>query len=100
MHPILSSVRRFTLYLAVWIPIIGLLALATRESLAVLAPAGAIYAFVCLTPWYICRTRPLQLSKSTEVVVAHLAASVAGGGLLAGTALAAALVFQKPGVGG
>src|SRR2546426_883332 len=96
MHPILSSVRRLTVYLAVWVPIIGLLALAARESLAVLAPAGAIYAFLCLTPWYICRSRPLQLSNATELTITHLAAAVAGGGLLAGSALAAAAVFQKP----
>ena len=39
MHPILSSVKRLIVYLAVWVPIVGLLALATRESLAVIAPA-------------------------------------------------------------
>jgi hypothetical protein len=95
MHPILSSGRRLTVYLALWIPILGLLALATRESLAVLWPACAIYAFLCLTPWYIGRSRPLQLSNATQLAVTHLAAAVVGGGLLAGSALAAAEVFQK-----
>lgn len=96
MHPILSSARRVTMYLAVWVPIAGLLAVATRESLAVLAPACLIYAFVSLTPWYICRSRPLQLSKAAELAATHLAAALASGGLLTIATLAAGAVLQKP----
>jgi two-component system, LytTR family, sensor histidine kinase AlgZ len=96
MHPVLSSVRRLTVYLALWVPIIGLLANSTQESFAVLTPAGAVYAFVCLTPWYICRVRPLQLSNATGLAATHLAATVIGGGLLAASALAAAAALQRP----
>src|ERR1051326_2837942 len=96
MHPILSSGRRLSIYLAVWVPILGLLALATRESLAVLTPAGAIYAFLCLTPWYICRSKPLQLSNGTELSATHLAAALVGGGLLTASTYVAGAVFQRP----
>ena len=60
MHPILASRGRFRIYLLVWSQILPLLALVTGlwaagpwlAAIAVLAPACAVYAFICLSPWY------------------------------------------------
>ena len=74
MHPILASRRRLLLYLLAWIPILALLAFVTRaatsvtwrDAIAVLAPACLVYAFVCLSPWYICRARPLRPANAVS----------------------------------
>src|SRR5471032_1620389 len=70
MHPILAA-RRLPLYLAAWTPILALLVYVTWmaggvtwwSAAAVLTPACLVYAFACLSPWYIGRTRPLRLSN-------------------------------------
>ena len=105
MHPILASGRRVLLYLLAWVPILALLCLVTwasgaavswGDTAAVLAPACAVYAFACLSPWYIARVRPLRLSDATGLVTTYAGASVAGGLLLVGSARLAAAVMDKP----
>jgi two-component sensor histidine kinase len=96
MHPILSSGKRLLLYLASWAPILGLLALVTGESIAVLAPAGLLYAFLCLTPWYVCRARPLHPSKAFSIALTHGVSALAGGGFLLGALVVAAAAIDKP----
>src|SRR5262245_37655950 len=100
MHPILASGGRFRIYLFVWSQILPLLALVIWAvgrgpwfaAIAVLAPACAVYAFVCLSPWYICLSRPLSVSSAPALAVTHLAAATAGGLLLSGFTIATALV--------
>lgn len=105
MHPILASRRRLILYLVAWIPILGLLCLVTwasggpwswLDAAAVLAPACAVYAFACLSPWYIARVQPLRLSNLTSLVTTYTGSSLAGGGLLVGVARLAAAALEKP----
>src|ERR1700761_6656096 len=68
MHPILASGRRLALYSAVWVVIAALMAYALwdtagvvwRDSLRGLVPAFLLEAFLCLTPWYLCRVRPMR----------------------------------------
>ena len=105
MHPILASGRRLALYLSAWIPILALLCLVTRtpggqiswnDAAAVLAPACAVYAFACLSPWYIARVKPLRMSDLTALVTTYTGAGLAGGLLLAGSAWAAAAALDKP----
>ncbi len=105
MHPILASRRRLLLYLLAWVPILTLLCLVTGASggtwswmgaAAVLAPACAVYAFACLSPWYIARVQPLRLSNFTGLVTTYTGASLAGGLLLAGIARLAASAMDKP----
>lgn len=87
MHPILASPRRLFLYLLVWTPILALLAYVEwasgakswLEAAGHLAPACLVYAFVCLSPWYICRAQPLRLSSLPGLVLTWSGASVAGG---------------------
>jgi two-component system sensor histidine kinase AlgZ len=92
MHPILAA-RRLLLYLAAWTPILALLVYVTWMAggiawwgaAAVLTPACLVYAFACLSPWYIGRTRPLRLSNLSGLLFTWGTASVAGSLVLVGS---------------
>jgi hypothetical protein len=67
MHPILGRVARLASYLAVWTVAAVLVAGAlTRldltwvEALVFLVPLFLVYAFACLSAWYVCRAFPLR----------------------------------------
>ncbi|HEV3200624.1 MAG TPA: histidine kinase [Bryobacteraceae bacterium] len=105
MHPILASRRRLALYLAAWIPVLGLLVYvsaagggAPMDAVAVFGPACVAFAFVCLSPWQICRIRPLRLSQLPELLVTFVAAGAAGSLVLVGTAAAMAYALSRPAV--
>ena len=103
MHPILASRRRLLLYLLAWAPLAALLSLVAwasgsgswADAAAVLAPACLLYAFVCLSPWYVCRARPLHLSKVAGLALTHAAASAAASLVLVGSALFTARALSK-----
>jgi len=66
MHPIFDR-KWFATYLAVWVffgaMLAGLLRTETltwREALIIAEPLCIVYAFVCLTPWYMCRQLPTR----------------------------------------
>ena len=65
MHPILSHPRRLALYVAAWLPVGALLALALGrqlswvDALAYFLPLSTAYAFITLSTWYVCRAFPL-----------------------------------------
>ena len=77
MHPILADPRRLALYLAAWIPLVLLLAgvLASTgdftwvQASELILPLAAIYAFVCLSAWYLCRFLPLRTSALFSLLV-------------------------------
>jgi hypothetical protein len=101
MHPILASARRLILYLLAWVPVGALLApiaggATWADASAVLAPACLVFAFVCLSPWYICRARPLRLSALPGLVLLHAGAATVVGGVLPGVAWLAARALDKP----
>lgn len=103
MHPVLAARLRFALYLAAWAPFVALMAYAVRtpgaswmQTAAVLLPAAFLFAFACLSPWYICRVQPLQLAKMTRLMVTWTSAPVFAGGLLAASAYLAARIFDRP----
>ena len=67
MHPILGRLGRLASYLAVWTVAAVLMAgaltrldLAWAEALAFLVPLFVVYAFACLSAWYVCRAFPLR----------------------------------------
>ena len=71
MHPILGRIDRLAAYLAVWLGADVLLAgLYTRfglgwiEALALLSPLFLVYAFVCLSAWYVSRATPLTSTQA------------------------------------
>jgi hypothetical protein len=93
MHPILAARARFILYLAAWVPLVALMAYVSRPSggswllaAVALVPACLVFAFDCLSPWYLCRVLPLQLSNLTRIVTTWAAAAAGGGALLAALA--------------
>ena len=106
MHPIISKKAYFAAYLVVWM----LLAVAVgavlrmpgilgwREGLLLDAPLGLFYAFVCLTPWYACRSLPLRSTNPAKLVLNHLGAAVVASAIWVGLArLIAQALGLKPG---
>ncbi len=86
MHPVLSSGRRLALYILAWqLPTalvtylvvvsaqIGLL-----EAIALCLPLCALYAIVCLSPWYMCRVLPVRLTPAWKLLTNHLIAAAVG----------------------
>jgi hypothetical protein len=104
MHPILASRRRLLAYLLAWIPILALLVwvawasggVSWRDAAAVLTPACLVYAFACLSPWYICQTRPLRLSALSYLLPTWGAAAVVVSLLLLASARLAAYLLERP----
>ncbi|MGA2146696.1 MAG: histidine kinase [Bryobacteraceae bacterium] len=98
MHPILVSRRRLLAYLAAWVPLAALLVWLNRsaggadwrQGAAAIVPACFLYAFACLSSWYLCRIRPLALAAFFPLAVNFAAVAAAGGLLLAGAGLFAA----------
>ena len=95
MHPILGRIDRLAAYLVVWLGS-GVLAasLFTRfglgwtEALALLAPLFLVYAFVCLSAWYVSRAMPLTTSSVPQVLVSSVLAAAIASGLWLGLARA------------
>lgn len=89
MHPIFCSKTRFAAYMLVWVLIGGLLTSLLRmpgtltlgESAELAAPLCLLYAFFCLTPWYMCRHLPLVTTNPLKVIVQHLAAALLACGI-------------------
>ena len=102
MHPLLAR-GRLALYLAAWVPLLALLAYLSRAGGAgwaataeALAPACLVFSFVCLSPWYICRVQPLHLAEVTRLTATWAPSALTAGGLLSGTAWAAARLMGLP----
>jgi two-component system, LytTR family, sensor histidine kinase AlgZ len=100
MHPILASRGRILLYLAGWIPVLALLVYlmwasggaSWAQTTAVLTPACFLFAFACLSPWPICRVRPLSLASAPMLAATWAAAASAASATFAGAAWALARV--------
>lgn len=83
MHPILAHKTKLGLYLATWLVLAGLLALLAtlggnlnwQEALALLLPMMSVYAFVCLSTWYLCRVFTLERSGIAQLLGIHLFAA-------------------------
>lgn len=84
MHPLLARGERLALYLAVWIAAGALLtallarqgALGTGAAAVVAFPLAALYAFICLSGWYVARSTPLATSGAMRIVGTALGASL------------------------
>jgi hypothetical protein len=106
MHPILAKYTRLTVYLLAWVPIAGMLVyllglsghLTYGEAAAIVIPLAGFDAFICLSPWYLCRTLPPRASGAFKLLFNLLGAALASGLLLviAGKGLALVLVRWWP----
>ncbi len=107
MHPILADARRLGLYLIAWIPIamllMGLLAATGQftwlQAAEFVLPLAFLYAFMCLSAWYLCRFVPTGERGIWYLLIAmNPAAGVASliwaGGIAWG--LAGATGLEKP----
>ena len=89
MHPIFCKKTRLAAYMLVWVLIGGLLTsllrmpgtLTLTESAELAAPLCLLYAFFCLTPWYMCRHLPLVTTNPFKLTVQHLAAALLACGI-------------------
>ena len=91
MHPILGRIDRLALYLGVWLTVCVLVAgvftrfgLGWTEALALLVPLFLVYAFVCLSAWYVSRATPLTTSGALHVLISSVLAAAFASGLWLG----------------
>jgi hypothetical protein len=84
MHPILARGSRLALYLGAWTLVGVLLAallagpggLTAARSLVVSIPLALVYAFFCLSAWYVARSTPLGPTGGVRLIATALTASV------------------------
>jgi hypothetical protein len=82
MHPILGDRRSLLIYLLLWQLIGLLLTIGLRgdgtwtTSAAFFLPLGLVYAFVCLSAWYLCRAFPLEPQARVNIIVAQVVAAI------------------------
>ncbi|MBE0558474.1 MAG: histidine kinase [Proteobacteria bacterium] len=98
MHPILARRERLLAYLLAWIPLAAIQAylmalpgsLSLGEAAALAAPLSLVYAFLCLSSFYACRSAPLTRARTASVLGVHLVGAVIAAALLtlAGSTLA------------
>src|ERR1700683_5441200 len=102
MHPILASARAAAIYFGAWAAIAALLTyvmwdaagFAWQDAARGFVPACLLDAFLCLTPWYICRVRPMRhIDRALPPALA--AAVVAGLGFTVTARLAAPLLAPQ-----
>jgi histidine kinase len=83
MHPILARSSRLALYLGAWTLVGMLLAallagpggLSATRSLVVAIPLALVYAFFCLSAWYVARSTPLGPTGGVRLIATALTAS-------------------------
>jgi two-component system, LytTR family, sensor histidine kinase AlgZ len=88
MHPIFRNARYLASYVSGWL-IIGVLlaAVLTRlglgwmEALALMVPLCFLYAFVCLSAWYVSRATPLRAGAILRVLASSGLAAVVSAAL-------------------
>src|SRR5271156_4702103 len=84
MHPIFEKKTWLAGYLTAWmvlgVMLAGLVHISgsgtRRDALVVTEPLVEFYAFVCLTPWYMCRQMPLGSTNGFKLFANHLGAAV------------------------
>ncbi|MCM3877856.1 MAG: histidine kinase [Thermoanaerobaculia bacterium] len=98
MHPFFTQPGRLGVYLLGWIPLTAILGgllmlaggLSLLEAAALAAPLGLLYAFLCLSSWYLCRAFPVDSARLLATASALAVASLVAASLwlLSGTTLA------------
>jgi len=102
MHPLLASSRRLLAYLLAWGPMVALLAWLAPETpgaawagfAGVLVPVCVLYAFVCLSPWPICRAWPLRTDHLEGLIATWIGAAMTAGLILMGAAYLAEYLLR------
>ena len=84
MHPLLSPVNRFGLYLLAWAPLTALLiylmagpgGMGWLDATLLMVPLCLVYEFVCLSPWYSCKAAPLDTTPVKRLFLTHTLAAL------------------------
>jgi two-component system, LytTR family, sensor histidine kinase AlgZ len=105
MHPLLESSRRLRLYLTAWVPVLALLVyvmwasggITLTDAAVVLTPSCLVYAFACLSPWYICGNLPLGADRWQSLAMTFGMASTACSLVLVGGAWLTASAIAETG---
>jgi two-component system sensor histidine kinase AlgZ len=90
MHPLFQSRNTLLAYFCAWIPLGAMLGVVLsgaghldwRITLAIVAPVTLLLAFVCLTPWYLCRSLPLRGTSPLKLLLSHWIAGMFASGLV------------------
>jgi len=93
MHPLLTR-NRFGLYLLAWVPLAAILVFLTtsggrlswQESALVVIPLCLLYAFICLSAWYTCKSAPIRAETTLRLFVGHILAAALVSSLWVGLA--------------
>jgi two-component system sensor histidine kinase AlgZ len=94
VHPILENRERLTFYLIAWLPIAAILTVILKrdpsswiEAVLVAVPMSFLYAFMCLSAWYVCLAAPMRgqsLARSMGTLAAGSALASSVWALLGG----------------
>jgi len=101
VHPILARRERLLAYLLAWVPLAAIQAyllalpgsLSIGEAAVLAAPLSLVYAFLCLSSFYACRSAPLTRARTGSVLGVHVVGALIAASLLtlAGSTLASLL---------
>jgi two-component system sensor histidine kinase AlgZ len=102
MHPILVSGAALAFYLTGWVPLAALVVyvleasgtLGWTASIAIVVPACVLYAFVCLSPWYVVRMMPLRESSVARILLTTFSAAIVSSIILVAMARATAIALS------
>ncbi len=104
MHPIVRA-GKVWIYLLSWLPVayaLGLILVAQSRlswvvGAALSGPLCLVYAFVCLSAWYVCLALPLRREHIYRLLVSHLSSALGVSGLWTALAKGLFLVFALKG---
>ncbi len=102
MHPLFRNTASLAAYMGLGTVLATGLAALIRipgdltwsQALSVAVPLCMFYAFVCLTPWYVCRGLPLGSAQVTRLLINQLAAAILACTLWIGVARLLALAMD------
>ena len=88
VHPILENRQRLVIYLLAWLPIAAIFTIILKrglagswlEALLIAAPMSLLYAFMCLSAWYVCLAAPMPQQSATRLVTTLSVASLFASG--------------------
>ncbi|HEY6990226.1 MAG TPA: histidine kinase [Bryobacteraceae bacterium] len=90
MHPIFQNRNSLAAYLAAWAPLGAMLTCIVKvsahigwlETASFTAPLTLVLAVVCLSPWYLVRSLPLDSSSRAKVLGTNLVSAMCAGAVV------------------
>jgi two-component system sensor histidine kinase AlgZ len=88
VHPILENRQRLAIYLMAWMPIGAIFTVILKrgmasswpEAILVAVPMALLYAFMCLSAWYVCLAAPMPQQSVVRLVTTLSVASLLSSG--------------------